>query len=206
MDHTAPPLEPSDELLVAQVVQRDVAAFSTLFDRYARTIYALAAHMLGAADAEEIVQEVFLRCWNKADQFDPARGSFRGWLLAIARHLVLNELRRHSQQQRLLAVAEVDQLLAEMIDPAADVELAVWLHEQQDIVLRALGDLPEEQRRALILAYFGGFSHTAIAQQLGWPLGTVKKRIQLGLQKLRAALAPRDSDIQAQVGSKPPQE
>jgi RNA polymerase sigma-70 factor (ECF subfamily) len=204
VDAQLPSAELSDEMLMTLVVQRNVAAFSQLFDRYAQTVYVLAAHMLGSTDAEEVVQEVFLRCWNKAEQFDAARGSFRSWFLTVARHYVLNELRRHTLHQRLQAVAEIDQLLASAADPAADVEAVAWQHVQQDDILRALTGLPDEQRQALVLAYFGGLSHTQIAQHLGWPLGTVKKRIQLGLQKLRTALAHHAPDTEAELGSKPP--
>jgi RNA polymerase sigma-70 factor (ECF subfamily) len=204
VDAQLPSAELSDEMLMTLVVQRNVAAFSQLFDRYAQTVYVLAAHMLGSTDAEEVVQEVFLRCWNKAEQFDAARGSFRSWFLTVARHYVLNELRRHTLHQRLQAVAEIDQLLASAADPAADVEAVAWQHVQQDDILRALTGLPDEQRQALVLAYFGGLSHAQIAQHLGWPLGTVKKRIQLGLQKLRTALAHHAPDTEAELGSKPP--
>src|SRR5262249_16458714 len=158
--------EESDETLAARVAGRDVAVFGLLFDRYAQTVYVFAAHLLGAVDADEIVQEVFLRFWNHAGQFDPMRGSFRGWFMAIARHQILNELRRPSQEQRRLAADAIDRVLAEAADPTVDVEEAARLHERQDNVLRALGELPEEQRRALVLAYFGGLSHTAIAQLL----------------------------------------
>ncbi len=205
VDQDAPTAEPSDETLAARVAQRDVAAFSLLFDRYAQIIYVFAGHTLGTADAEEIVQEVFLRLWKHAAQFDPARGAFRSWFMAIARHQILDELRRRTQEQRLQVASEIDRLLAEATDPAVDVEEAAWLHERQDLLLHALGDLPAEQRRALVLAYFGGLSHAVIAAQLGWPLGTVKKRIQLGLHKLRAALAPHRPDVVAEVGSTPPQ-
>jgi RNA polymerase sigma-70 factor (ECF subfamily) len=204
LEHLTPLPEPSDEALAARVAQRDVAAFSQLFDRYAQLIYVFAGQMLGTADADEIVQEVFLRFWKSASQFDGGRGSFRAWFMAIARHQILNELRRRSQEQRRQAADQIDRLLEEAADPSVDVEEAAWLRERQDVVLRALGELPDEQRRALVLAYFGGLSHSAIAQQLGWPLGTVKKRIQLGMQKLRAALAQHRPDAEAPVGSKPP--
>lgn len=206
MDHDALTAEESDETLAARVAERDVAAFGLLFDRYAQTTYIFAAHMLGTADADEIVQEVFLRFWKHAGQFDPLRGSFRGWFMAIARHQILNELRRRSQERRILAADAIDRVLAEAADPAVDVEEAARLHERQENVLRALGELPEEQRRALVLAYFGGLSHSAIAQLLGLPLGTVKKRIQLGMQKLRAVLVQHGPDAEAPVGSKPPRQ
>ena len=180
--------EPSDEALVTRIIQRDVAAFTLLYDRYVRPVYALAVYMLDSVEAEEIVQEVFLRLWNRADQFNAERGSFKTWFMALARYHIIDELRRRNQQQRLLAAEEVEQLLANTEDPLVDVEKEVWLKEDGQAVLHALQTLPAEQRRVLILAYFGGFSQSSIAQHLGWPLGTVKKRVRLGLQKLRSAL------------------
>ena len=188
-EYRRPPLEPSNEALAARVARRDVAAFTQLYDRYAPAVYALAAHTLGRADAEEVVQAVFLRLWNKAGQFDAARGLFGAWFMTVARHCVLDELRRRGQQRRLLAIGEIEQLLAETSDPTVDVEEQAWLRERGEAMARALGTLPPEQRRVLVLAYFGGLSQGEIARQLDVPLGTVKKRIRLGLQKLRAAFS-----------------
>jgi RNA polymerase sigma-70 factor, ECF subfamily len=184
----SPQREASDELLVKQLTQGNVDAFGVLYDRYIAMIYALAVHLLGPADAEEVVQEIFLRLWDKAVQFDPTRGPFRHWFLALARHQVLRELRKRSRQQRLTAVGDIETLLAHTADPSVDLERSVWGQEDAADILRALNSLPDEQRRVLVLAYFGGFSQSAIAEYLGWPLGTVKKRTQLGLQKLRVAL------------------
>ncbi len=183
-----PPPEPSDEVLAARVVQRDVAAFSLLYDRYSRAVYTIAAYMLGAAEAEEVVQEVFMRLWDRAHQFNPSRGSFAAWFMTIARNHLKDVLRSRTQQQRMMAADEINQLLAEIADPQADVEEESWQRERGEAVLRALQSLPEEQRRVLILAYFGDLSQSTIAEQLEWPLGTVKKRIRLGLQKLRVFL------------------
>jgi RNA polymerase sigma-70 factor, ECF subfamily len=182
------PLELSDEALVARVVQRDVAAFTMLYDRYARPVYVLATYMLGSAEAEEAVQELFLRLWHKADQFEANRGSFNNWFMAISRHHLRDQLRRRSLQQRVMAAEQIDQLLTEAVDPNMDVEQEVWQRQRSAALLNALKSLPAEQRRAIILAYFGGFSQSSIAEHLGWPLGTVKKRVRLGLQKLRAFL------------------
>jgi RNA polymerase sigma-70 factor (ECF subfamily) len=180
--------EPSDETLAAQVALRNRTAFSLLYDRYARAVYVMAAHMVGPAEAEEVVQEVFIRLWHKAHQFDPARGSFAAWFMTIVRNHLKDALRDRSQQARLMAAEEINQLLVETADPYANVEETAWQREQDEAMLRALQSLPEEQRRVLILAYFGGLSQSAIAEQLAWPLGTVKKRIRLGLQKLRVFL------------------
>jgi RNA polymerase sigma-70 factor (ECF subfamily) len=180
---------PSDEALAARVAQRDPAALTALYDRYARPIYTLAAHLLGPAEAEEVVQDVFLRLWHKADQFDPDRSRFGTWLMAVARHRVLDELRRRGDRRRAQTADEIDRVLARVVDPSVDLEADAWRREWGDRVRRALGTLPEDQRRVLVLAYFGGLSQSALARQLGWPLGTVKKRVRLGLQKLRTALA-----------------
>ncbi len=206
MDYQPPSAsEPSDEALAGRVAQRDVDAFARLYDRYAQTVFTFAAHLLSRGEAEEVVQEVFLRLWNKAEQFDPARGAFNAWFLSVARHHILDQLRSSSQKQRLLAAEGVDELLAEAPDPLADVEQAVWLHERGEVILRALQQLPDEQRRVLVLAYFGGLSHSAIAEYLGLPLGTVKKRIRLALQKLRALLKRDDVVAESSAGSKPGQ-
>ena len=191
---------PPDEALAALVSRRDAAALAQLYDRHAPAVYALARHMLGPADAEEVVQEVFLVLWRKAGQFDPARSTFGAWFMAIARHRVLDELRRRGYRHRVQAAEAVHAVLAAAADPAPSVEEAVWRRERGGAVLRALEGLPAEQRRVLVLGYFGGLSHAAMATHLGWPLGTVKKRVRLGMQKLRAALAgyaPDEADAAA---------
>jgi RNA polymerase sigma-70 factor, ECF subfamily len=178
---------PSDAVLAERVADGDLTAFRLLYDRYARAAYALAAHALGRGDAEEVVQDSFLRLWRKAAQYDPQRGSFNAWFMAIARHGVLDALRRRSAS---LVVADgVEAVLLAAADPSADLEEQGWCAARSARVLHALKELPEEQRRALVLAYFGGLSHSSIADSLGWPLGTVKKRVRLGLDKLRASLA-----------------
>jgi RNA polymerase sigma-70 factor (ECF subfamily) len=186
--------EPTDEALVARVAAGDERAFALLYDRYERPIYAMAAHLLGAAEAEEVVQEAFLRLWRSAGQFDEGRGRFAPWFITIARHEVLARLRGRAREQRLALAEDVDRLLAEAPDPAVDVEEQAWRRERGDLVLRALKELPAEQRRVLVLAYFGGLSQSSIARSLGWPLGTVKKRVRLGLRKLRQGLSPHGVD------------
>lgn len=189
-EHPLQPPELSDETLIDRVKRGDVLAFTQLYDRYGPAVYAMAAHLLGPVDAEEIVQEVFLRLWHKGDQYDDIKGSFRAWFMTIARHRIVDALKQRNQEQQWLALKEVDELLAEAIDPAPDVADAAWARQQQELIAHAIQALPAEQRRAIVMAYFGGFSQSAIAQQLGWPLGTVKKRIRLGIQKLRDYLRP----------------
>jgi RNA polymerase sigma-70 factor (ECF subfamily) len=108
--------------------------------------------------------------------------------MAITRHLVLDHLKHRSQEQRIMAVDEIGELLANIPANQANVEEMAWSHQRAEAMQQALHELPNVQRRAILLAYFGGFSQSDIASQLGWPLGTVKKRVRLALQKLRTYL------------------
>lgn len=184
-------LEESNELLAARIAARDMDAFSLVYDRFSQQVYAMAGHMLGVPEAEEAAQEVFMRLWHKASQYDAARGPFSHWFLSIARNLMLDKLRARSERARMVSAEEIDVLLAETPDPKVDVVEQVWQNQRGDALAQALGRIPPEQRRVILLAYFGGMSQSEIAIQLQVPLGTVKKRIRLGLQKLRAALSPR---------------
>jgi RNA polymerase sigma-70 factor (ECF subfamily) len=187
----------SDEELAARVAQGDAQAFEALYRRYGREVYVLAAHLVGPARGEEVVQEVFATLWRHARRYDPGRAPFRAWFMRIARNRVIDELRSSRTDRLLLLLDPVDDLLAEAPDGHVDVAEHVARRVEGDGVIRALADLPPEQRRVLVLAYFGGLSHAAIAETLGWPLGTVKKRLRLGLGKLRAAL-----DGEVERGSK----
>src|SRR5262249_42543922 len=141
------------------------------------------------------------RLWNKADQYDPARGLFAAWFMTIVRNHLKDTLKNNSQHQQLRAAEEINQLIEEIPDSVHDIEEQTWLLHQGDVLLRALQKLPEEQRSVLILAYFSGLSQSAIAQQLNLPLGTVKKRIRLGLQKLRVMMAGQDIALDIEVES-----
>jgi RNA polymerase sigma-70 factor (ECF subfamily) len=182
-------LDDNDEALAARVAKGDAAAWSSLFDRYAPSVYAFAAHMLGRDHAEDVMQEVFLRLWRSAGQFDPERGAFSAWFYAIVRHRIQDELRHRRREERLLVASDADDLLAETPIPGVDIDDVVTQRERGYAVLQALQSLPPDQRRVLVLAYFGaGLTQSAIADYLDWPLGTVKKRTRLGLQKLRTIL------------------
>jgi RNA polymerase sigma-70 factor, ECF subfamily len=176
----------TDATLVGRLADGDLVALDALYDRYARDVYAVAARSLGRGPAEEVVQDVFVRVWKRAAQFDSRRGSGRAWIMAIARHRIVDEIRR--RDRRHVAVNAIDDVLTGAEDPDADVEEEASTREQRVEVLRAVRALPEEQRRVILLAYFGGLTQSEIAAELGWPLGTVKKRTRLGLQKLRASL------------------
>src|SRR6266568_1956588 len=120
-------VDPSDEELARRTGERDVAAFTELYDRYSSPVYALAVHMLGPTDAEDVVQEIFLRLWNKAEQFDAARGSFGAWFMSSARHYVLDKLRALKRQQQIMMAEEVHELLSEAADTSMNVEEEAWL-------------------------------------------------------------------------------
>lgn len=188
-------------MLASRIASRDMTAFSYIYDRYARPVYAMAGHMLGVPEAEEAAQEIFMRLWNKASQYDPARGPFSHWFMSIARNHILDRLRARSERKRIIAAEEIDLLLSEAADPRVDVLDQVWQKQRGDALSQALRRIPAEQRRVIVLAYFGGMSQSEISMHLNVPLGTVKKRIRLGLQKMRAALAPQallDLDWNAQ--------
>jgi RNA polymerase sigma-70 factor (ECF subfamily) len=166
--------EVSDEMLASRIAARDVDAFALIYDRYIRPVYAIAGHMLGAHEAEEAAQEIFMRLWNKATQFDAARGPFSHWFLSIARNHLLDKLRARSERLRVVAAEEIDLLLAEAADPRVDVLDQVWQKQRGDALLHALQRIPAEQRRVIVLAYFGGMSQSEISMHLNVPLGTVK--------------------------------
>lgn len=148
----------------------------------------LAYPLLGREEASDLVQEVFMTVWEKAHQFDEQRGAFRTWLTAIARHRILDLARRRAQVERGLAASEVAEQIEQLVDGWTDVADEAVIGAESARVLRALGRLPPLQRRALVLVYFGGYTHRELAGLLDWPLGTVKKRVRLGLHKLAVEL------------------
>lgn len=183
-----PSTEPSDEALMEAVVVRDERALEALYDRYARRIYVVACHLIGSAEAEEVVQETFVRLWTRAGQFDARRGRLRTWLMAIARNFALNQLRKRPPKDRIAALDDIDRLLGTSVDQSPGVEALAWERERSRRALALLRELPPEQRRVLVLAYFGGLSQSEIAEAIGCPIGTVKTRTRLALEKLRAGL------------------
>jgi RNA polymerase sigma-70 factor, ECF subfamily len=183
-----PPHEPSDEELAARLAARDVSAFGQLYDRYVQTLSTLALHVLGASDAEEAVQEVFLRVWDRAASFEPSRGLFRTWFFSVARHHLFDRLRRRSVEQRLKLGTDLDALVEAAESREEDPMEQAWQRDRARAVRAALMQIPQEQRQVLYLAYFAGMSQSAIARELNSPLGTVKKRVQLGMRKLRSSL------------------
>lgn len=181
----------SDDSLMASVVARDPAALSVLYDRYSPLVYTTCLKVLGEpALAEDVTQDVFLRLWQRPESFIPARGRFVTWLLSITRNRAVDEIRsRNRRRRRELSEPETAPVAPTAIARDSDPASFAELREEQDSVRNALAQLPPEQRRVLELAFFGGYTHQEIAAHLHEPLGTVKTRIRLGMQKLRAALA-----------------
>jgi RNA polymerase sigma-70 factor, ECF subfamily len=170
-----------------ELARKNSQALQPLFTRYAPLVFHIASQSLGAAAAEDIVQEVFLSVWRKADTFDPRKGGFRPWLLQIAHYRVLNALRARSRRPQ----ADLDPDLLETI-PDADGEPleAAWQSYRRQAVRAAVKRLPPAQRQALSLAFFDELTHDQVATALNLPLGTVKTRIRAAVQKLRFLLGP----------------
>lgn len=175
--------------LLPAVARGDAAAFEALYDRYASTIYALLLRILcNADDAQEVLQETFVKAWTSAKMFDAVRGSEIAWLISIARSRGIDRLR-----SRRIRVEREDEAGREMsvqgtfVDRSGGADHAIQAQERV-AVRGALAELPEPQRVALELAYFEGLSQSEIAARLGEPLGTIKTRMQLGMKKLRERL------------------
>lgn len=186
-----------DAELVARVAEGDVEALGTLYDRYQRGVYALCARVTrdnGAA--EEVTQEVFVRLWRGAGSFEPARGRVTAWLLGIAHNLALNEMRR--RQSRPVIAYDADWALSTAgvadTDRAGDPAMAVWLRERAVAIRQALRQLPDAQRQAISMAFFDGLTQAEIAAATGDPLGTIKSRIRIGMQRLRDLLLAQGVD------------
>ena len=172
---------PSEDHLMRRIAGGDSEALLALYQRYGRAVYSLASYIVqDLSGAEEITQDVFFAVWQKARQFDPARGSLQAWLFQIARNFSIDRLR-----QRRRRVAETHPLeLAEILPAPAS---PVHGDDQRDLYAH-LQRLPPEQRQAIELAFFQGYTHQEIAARLKLPLGTVKSRILLGLRKLQSFL------------------
>jgi RNA polymerase sigma-70 factor, ECF subfamily len=178
-----------DPTLLRQIAQQDPQALSTLYDRYARIVYAIADRSLRSPEeSEEIVLDVFAQVWRIADRYDPAKSRVDTWLFMLTRSRVLDRLRQLQRRTpasgQMLDVNEI-QTPASGVDP---VEAAV-LSERREQVTTVLRQLPKEQQLVLELAYYQGLTHREIAAHTGLSLGTIKTRIRLGLNKLRSALA-----------------
>jgi RNA polymerase sigma-70 factor (ECF subfamily) len=176
-----------DEQLMALVRDGDSGAFEIVFDRHGGVAFSLAYRMCGRrALAEDIVQEAFLSLWRTGARYDPSRGSVRSWVLSAVHNRAIDAFRRESiREGKTVADDGLSERIEEPVRTAEEVERRDEARE----IRTALDSLPTEQRRVIELAYFGGFSHSEIAEQLGLPAGTVKGRMRLGLSKLRLVVS-----------------
>jgi len=178
----------SDEQLVSALKHGENWAMSALYDRYSRLVFSLALKILrdnGAA--EEAVQEVFVKVWRRAKAFDGERGKFSSWLMGIAHNHAIDELRR--RRVRPAASDEETDEADEAVDPAPAPLDTAMQHLEHRRILDALDEIPLDQRKPIEMAYFEGFTQQEIAEKLCQPLGTVKTRMRLGMQKLKVLLA-----------------
>lgn len=177
-----------DISLIALIIREQQDALGILYDRYSRLVFSMAYRTVGDSGlAEEITQEVFLRVWEKAHTYRPEQAKVITWIASITRYRAIDILR----QQKIRPEgnqAEWDDVVVQESTNATNVEQIVELRQRQTKVRAALAGLPDEQRRALALAFFYGYSHSQIAEHLEEPLGTIKTRIRSGMQKLRQLL------------------
>jgi RNA polymerase sigma-70 factor, ECF subfamily len=192
-DAAARPSPAADGELVARAAAGDERAIGQLYDRYGAVLFAVAYRIAGQhADAEEVVLEAFAQAWREAPRFEAGRGSVAGWLTTIARSRALDLVRARSRRDRLTATAAADRpgTSPAMGDFRPDPAGALDNDERRRQVRQALETLSAPQRQAIELAYFEGLSQSEIAERLQEPLGTVKTRVRLGMQKLRECLRP----------------
>ncbi len=183
--------ELGDEELMRRLSYRDNQALGVIFDRYGDLVYSTALRVLRDPHmAQDISQEIFIRLWRKPQSYVAERGRFLTWLISVTRNRAVDELRSRGRRQRHETASPEEQEREFPSGDSNDPALSAQLAEQARVVRSALAELPREQREVIELAYFGGLTQQEISDRLAQPLGTVKTRIRLGMQKLRAALAP----------------
>lgn len=182
-------VERGSEHLLEKVAAGDVAAFEELYARHSPLVYSLLLRILGNADdAREVLQEAFIQVWRRASLYDASRGSEIAWLISVARSRGIDRVRarRVMVNRESEAAQEISKAVSNVVTNEALNDAIA--NERSAAVREALAELPEAQRSALELAYFGGYSQSEIAERLSEPLGTVKTRMQLGMRKLRERL------------------
>ncbi|MFL5838421.1 MAG: RNA polymerase sigma factor [Solirubrobacteraceae bacterium] len=178
----------ADEELMALVAKGQARAFETIYERHGGAAFSLAYRMCGSRPlAEDVAQEAFLSIWRSGGRYDRARGNVRTWVLGIVHNRAIDTLRRTVVHERRRAS---DEGIEERFEARERTEVEAARREEASTIRGMIQTLPDEQSRVIELAYFGGFTHSEIAEMLGAPIGTVKGRMRLGLEKLRGQLAP----------------
>ena len=180
-----------DDLLLKQIALEDEYAFALLYDRYGRSSYSLAYRILmDVQGAEDVVQDVFLNVWRLAGSFDASRGSARSWLLSMVHHRSIDSIRRRRDNTHMNLPMDFKQ---------PGTETGVWHEVRSNLdrqkIRRALKQIPMEQMKVIEMAYFGGYTHQEIAAKAQLPLGTVKSRIRMGMEKLRDLLKHQEAKV-----------
>jgi RNA polymerase sigma-70 factor (ECF subfamily) len=186
----------SDAELVTLVTEKNPVALEVLYKRYSRIVYSFGLRIVGDPQiAEELLQEVFFRTWRQGALFRSSRGAFVTWLLSITHNMAIDELRKRNRRPQKADSEEPEALLAAMADTSQDVEQEVWLSSLRATISEAMQTLPPAQRVTIEMAYFQGLTQREIAERLSEPLGTIKTRMRLGIQKLREQLGDTLGDV-----------
>jgi RNA polymerase sigma-70 factor (ECF subfamily) len=182
------------ELIALIADRRDDGALSALYDRHSRLVYSVALQLLGSqGQVEEVTLDVFTRVWEKASTYDPARARVQTWLVSMARNRAIDLLRRANVRPDSRSV-DLDDVAYQLEADDDSPEQAVVKGLQAGRVRAALAELPDEQQQVILLAYYQGYTQRQITDALALPLGTVKTRVRLAMEKLRALLAEEQTD------------
>ena len=181
----------NDEDLMERLGFQDLLAFRALYARYGNLVYSTSLRIVRDSQlAEDVTQEIFLRIWRRPESYVPGRGRLVTWLTSVTRNRAVDEVRSRNRRYRR-ETASPEEQEREIAGPETDdPALRAELSDQRRLILTAMAGLPPEQREVIQLAYFGGLTQQEISERLAQPLGTVKTRIRLGMQKLRVALTP----------------
>jgi RNA polymerase sigma-70 factor, ECF subfamily len=181
----------SDGQLLSALAQRDLSGLEELYDRYNKIAYSLAYRIVGdRGGAEDVVQDAFLSVWRQAATYRKERGAVRTWLMSIVHHRSIDRLRSTASSGTTFPYEELPEDKEETAKPS--IWQQAWNNVKGDLVRRALERLPAEQKKSIELAYFSGYTQSEIAELMGVPLGTVKGRMRIGLQKLRSLLVAQE--------------
>ena len=177
-----------DKVLLQRIAWTDESALSQLYDRYGQILYSVGMRILrSVTDAEDVVQDVFLQAWNKADSYQRDKGTVYTWLVTMMRNRAIDRLRSKGFKQHIKSV-DVENIMLFSETKSSNPHASVVMTEHQQLVISALKQLPKDHQQIFALSYYEGFSQSEIAEKLSIPLGTVKSRMRKGLQMMRSML------------------